>query len=205
LIPNHSGGEPEVGLSVLLMVLVLIWVVALAPIAYRRYAERQASTSVDRFRQRITKVRHAYPAVGMTEMDFAARPRVDRRIDLQAQVAKSKARLHGRRMRRRRVLTGLLVVVAGSLVLGAVPALRVLWFVSFAVGMLTAAYMALLVSIARSETLELERLRKIVPFGIHQTPVYDEQVAAVGGNFIPLFASPMTQRPAFVVLEAPTR
>ena len=190
----------------LLMVLVLIWVVALAPIAYRRYAERQASTSVDRFRQRLTKVRRAYPAVGMTEMDFAARPRVDRRVDLQAQIARSKARLHERRMRRRRVLEGLLVVVVGSLVLGAVPALRVLWFVSFAIGLLAAAYMALLVSIARSESLELERLRKIVPFGDHRTPAYEEHVvAAVGGNFSPLFASPIVQRPAFVVLEAPTR
>jgi len=188
------------------VVLVLIWVVALAPIAYRRYAERQASSSVDRFRQRLTKVRRAYPAVGMTEMDFAARPRVDRRVDLQAQIAKSKARLHERRMRRRRVLAGLLVVVVGSLAVGAVPALRVLWLVSFAVGLLTAAYVALLVSIARSEALELERLRKIVPFGDHQTPAYEESVvAAVGGSFTPLYASPIRQRPAFVVLEAPTR
>jgi hypothetical protein len=140
----------------------------------------------------------------MTEMDFAARPRVDRRIDLPAQIAKSKARLHERRMRRRRVLAGLLVVVIGSLGLGAIPPIRVFWFVSFAVGLLTAAYLALLVSIARSEALELERLRKIVPFGGYQSPSYDEQVvAAVGGNFTPLFASPITQRPAFVVVEAP--
>jgi hypothetical protein len=187
------------------MVLVLIWVVALAPIAYRRYAERQASTSVDRFRQRLTKVRHAYPAVGMTEMDFAARPRVDRRIDLHAQVARSKARLHQRRIRRRRVLAALLVVVVGSLALGAIPPIHVLWIVSFAAGLLTAGYLALLVTIARSESLELERLRKIVPFAVHETPVYDEQVAAVGGNFTPLFSSPMTQRPAFVVIESPTR
>jgi hypothetical protein len=191
---------------VLLMVLVLIWVVALAPIAYRRYAERQASTSVDRFRQRLSKVRHAYPAVGMTEMDFAARPRVGRRLAMQAQIARSRARLHERRMRRRRVLAGLIVVVLGSLALGAVPAHRVLWFVSLAVALLAIAYMALLVSIARNEALELERLRKIVPFGDHQTPVFEERaLAAVGGNLSPLFAAPLPQRPAFVVLESPSR
>jgi hypothetical protein len=191
---------------VLLVVLVLIWVVALTPIAYRRYAERQASTSVDRFRQRLSKVRRAYPAVGMTEMDFAARPRVDRRLALQAQIAKSRARLRERRMRRRRVLAGLLVAVVGSLVLGAVPVLRVLWFVSLSMALVTAAYMALLVSIARSEALELERLRKIVPFGDHQEPVVEERaMLAVGGNLRPLFAAPLPQRPAFVVLESPAR
>lgn len=190
----------------LLVVLVLIWVVALAPIAYRRYAERQASTSVDRFRQRLRKVRRAYPAVGMTEMDFGARPRVDRRLAMQAQIARSRARLHERRMRRRRVLAGLLVVVVGSLVLGAVPALRVLWFVSLAVGMVTAAYIALLVSIARSEALELERMRKIVPFGDHETPAFEERArVAVGGNNSAWFAAPVPQRPAFVVLESPRR
>jgi hypothetical protein len=191
---------------VLLVVLVLIWVVALAPVAYRRYAERQASTSVDRFRQRLTKVRHAYPAVGMTEMDFGHRPRVDRRFAMQAQIARSRARLQERRMRRRRVLAGLLVVVVGSLALGAVPELRVLWLVGLAVAVITAAYMALLVSIARNEALELERLRKIVPFGEHATPVFEERaMAAAGGNVSPIFASPMPQRPAFVVLESPTR
>jgi hypothetical protein len=191
---------------VLLMVLVLIWVVALAPIAYRRYAERQASTSVDRFRQRLRRVRRAYPAVGMSEMDFAARPRVNRRLEMQAQIATSRARLHERRMRRRRVLAVLIVVAAGSLALGAVPVLRVLWLVSLGVALLTAAYMVLLVSIARSEALELERLRKIVPFGDHQTPVYEERVAAaVGGNVSPLYASPLRQQPAFVVLEGPIR
>jgi hypothetical protein len=191
---------------VLLMVLVLIWVVALAPIAYRRYAERQASTSVDRFRQRLTKVRRAYPAVGMTEMEFADRPRSDRRLAMRAQIARSRARLHERRMRRRRVLAGLLVVIVGSLVLGAVPALRVLWLVSLALVLVAAAYVALLVSIARSEALEMERLRKIVPFGDHQRPVSEERaMVAVGGNPSPLFAAPMPQRPAFVVLESPTR
>jgi hypothetical protein len=189
---------------VLLVVLVLIWVVALAPIAYRRYAERQASTSVDRFRQRLTKVRRAYPAVGMTEMDFGHRPRVDRRLAMQAQIARSRARLQERRMRRRRVLGGLLVVVAGSLALGAVPALRVLWFVSVSVAVVTVAYIALLVSIARSEALELERLRKIVPFGEHVTPMFEERaMAAVGGNVSQIFASSLPQRPAFVVLESP--
>jgi hypothetical protein len=191
---------------VLLVVLVLIWVVALAPIAYRRYAERQASTSVDRFRQRLRKVRHAYPAVGMTEMDFGHRPRVNRRLAMQAQIARSRARLHERRMRRRRVLAGLLVVVVGTLVLGAVPALRVLWLVSLAVGLVTVGFMALLVSIARSEALELERMRKIVPFGEHETPVFEERaMVAVGGNLGSMFAAPLPQRPAFVVLESQRR
>jgi len=191
---------------VLLMVLVLIWVVALAPIAYRRYADRQASTSVDRFRQRLTKVRRAYPAVGMTEMEFAARPRINRRRDMQAQIARSRARLHERRIRRRRILSRFLVVLAGSLVLGAIPVLRVLWFVSLAIAMVTAAYIALLVSISRSEALELERLRKIVPFGDHQTPVFEERaLVAVGGNVSPMYASRLPQRPSIVVLEAPGR
>ena len=97
-------------------------------------------------------------------------------------------------------------MVLGSLALGAVPALRVLWLVSLAVASLTAAYIALLVSIARNEALELERLRKIVPFGDHQTPVFEERaMAAVGGNLSPLFAAPLPQRPAFVVLESPMR
>jgi hypothetical protein len=64
--------------------------------------------------------------------------------------------------------------------------------------------MGLLVSIARSEALELERLRKVVPFGDHESPVFQERVmAAVGGNLSPLFAAPIPQHPAFVVLESP--
>jgi hypothetical protein len=142
----------------------------------------------------------------MSEMDFAARPRVDRRLAVQAQIAKSRAQLRERQMRRRRVLAGLLVVVVGSLAFGAVPAFRVLWLASLSMALVTVAYMALLVSIARSEALELERLRKIVPFGDHQEPVFEERaVVAVGSNLTPLFATPFPQRPAFVVLESPTR
>ena len=48
----------------LLVVLVLIWVVALAPIAYRRYVDRQADTSVDRFRQRVLEGPARIPSRG---------------------------------------------------------------------------------------------------------------------------------------------
>jgi len=97
-------------------------------------------------------------------------------------------------------------VTFGSVALGAIPSLHLLWIVSAVAAVLAAAYVALLVQIARSESLELERLKKIVPFGRASSPVFDERVAAVGGaSFRPLFAMPLPQRPAFVVLESPIR
>jgi Flp pilus assembly protein TadB len=189
---------------VLLVVLVLIWVVALAPIAYRRYVDRQANTSVDRFRQRVLKVRRAYPAVVMTDRDLGPQSRVEQRRSIQAEISRARARLQQRRERRRRVLITMVGVIVASAALGAVPALHMLWIVSVIALACAAGYVVLLVQIARNESLELERLRKIVPLGNTPSPVYDERVAAAGGaSFRPLFAAPLPQRPAFVVLESP--
>jgi phage shock protein PspC (stress-responsive transcriptional regulator) len=184
----------------------LVWIAALTPIAYRHYTDRQATASVERFSYRNWLVRRANPAIGMYEVNSTPHDRAERRMDVKAQIRNERQRIQRRRERRRRVLAGICGTIAASLVLGAVPALRMLWLVALAVSVLGAAYVYVLVSVARSEALNLERLRKIVPLGTDQAREVESHVlVAAGGARGPLYSTPMPRRPAFVVLKAVPR
>lgn len=190
----------------LIAVLVLVWIAALTPIAYRHFTDRQATASVERFSYRSWLVRRANPAIGMQQAHSSPHDRAERRLDVQAQIRRERSRIQRRRERRRRVLVGFGVTILASLVLGVIPALRLLWAFGLVASVLGAAYVYLLVSIARSETLNLERLRKIVPFGNDQPSEMEQQVLAVaGGGRGALYSTPLPRRPSFVVLEAMPR
>jgi len=188
---------------VLVVVLLLVWLAALTPIAYRHYTDRQATVSVERFSYRTWLVRHANPAIGMIEFNSTSRSRVDRRLDVKMQIRNERRRIQHRRERRRRVLVVLVATIALSFVLGVVPALRMLWGLTFASSVLGAAYIYFLVSVARSETLNLERLRKIVPLGTEISGRSEPQT--VGAERGVLYSTPLPRRPSFVVLEAQAR
>lgn len=184
----------------LIIVLLLVWLAALTPIAYRHYTDRQASASVERFSYRAWLARHANPAIGMAQVHSSALLRAERRSDVQAQIRLERHRIQLRRERRRRALLGLVITIVTSLVLGAIPAFRALWALTIAASIIGSAYVYVLVSVARSETLNLERLRKIVPLGAPPgLDVEHQAVAAAGGA---LFSTPLPRLPAFVVLEA---
>ena len=190
----------------LIAVLLLVWIAALTPIAYRHYTDRQATASVERFSYRSWLVRRASPAIGMHEVTSSPHARAERRMDVKAQIRQERQRIQRRRERRRRVLAGIAGIIAGSVVLGALPVLRILWLVALAVSVVGAAYVYVLVSVARSEALNLERLRKIVPLGAEQQREVESHVlVAAGGARGPLYSTPMPRRPAFVVLETVPR
>ena len=190
----------------LIAVLFLVWVAALTPIAYRHYTDRQATVSVERFSYRAWLARRASPAIGMQEVNSTPHSRAARRLDMKVQVRHERQRIQRRRERRRRVLMALVVTLLVSVVLGVVPALRLLWFVALGTSVLGAAYVYVLVSVARGETLNLERLRKIVPLGTDQPDEIEHHaLVAGGGSRGTLYSTPLPRQPSFVVLESTAR
>lgn len=184
----------------LIIVLLLVWLAALAPIAYRRYVDGQASASVDRFSYRAWRARHANPAIGMTQSPAGPLARAERRSELQTQIRLERQRIRRRRERRRRVLVGLAGTISFSLVLGAIPTFRALWGLTALSSIVGFVYVYTLVGVARTESLNLERLRKIVPLGAASIGEVEHRgIAAADGV---LYSTPLPRQPAFVVLEA---
>ena len=184
----------------LIIVLLLVWLAALTPIAYRRYTDRLASTSVDRFSYRAWLARQASPAIGMTNSPVGLLTREERRSELQTQVRLERQRIRLRRERRKRVLVELAITISLSLALGIIPTFRALWGLTLLASIIGAVYVYTLISVARSETLNLERLRKIVPLGAASSPDVERSAVAAGGGV--LYPTPLQRQPAFVVLEA---
>lgn len=186
----------------LIAVLVVIWVAALAPMAFRRYLDRRASTSVDRFSYRTWLFRRNYPSLSQTT---AAEPeRVARRVVSDGQLRAERLRVRRRRERRRRVLLGLGGAFVATLVFGAIPPLRVFWDLSVVLALLVAGFLVLAASATRNEALTLERLRKVVPIQTEPAPISEptQRVAVSGRHHVGVV--PMMPRPAFRLVEAPS-
>ncbi|MDA8298267.1 MAG: hypothetical protein M0004_17110 [Actinomycetota bacterium] len=179
----------------LVVVLLIVWVVALAPFALRKRHEWARGASINRFgeQRRAFRTRYAAYALPVTpagraleDDDPAAREA--RRDALRVE----RQRIRRLRARRRVVLTRLCLGVVGSFVLGAIPPLHALWDLSF-VGMFAAiAYGAAIVRLARDEEYRLNR--PVHP--VVAPPARQE--ARPGGVVVPL----RPVRPAFVIVEA---
>lgn len=157
-----------------LLVLALIWAVVLIPPALRNRAEGRPSDSIVAFRRQLAVLNRAGPRV--PGADPAASPRMrsgtgsraaavpQGPATMAAMAARSggasRASLARRRTARRRrdVLVALLAAAVGTLVLGAVPALRFLWVAHVVVDVLLVAYVALLI---RQRNLVAERAQKV--------------------------------------------
>ena len=109
-------------------------------------------------------------------------PRQEARAE---RVARARHKL--RQERRRRTLGILVATFVGSLVLGAIPALRPLWDLALVSGLCAVTYVGLLVYFHRMEEMALERERKVV------------ELAALArkGAVVPI-----RPRPSFVIVEA---
>jgi len=178
---------------VVVLILVLVWVAALLPIALKKRSDWDLFTSITRFRQhRRTLVRMSpwaddrlndssgRPAPTNVTRAFAGRRPGD--VDRAA-----RERLKALRERRRRILTRLVATFLASLFLGAVPALRPLWYIALMAGIATGAYVAALVYFRRLDELAVERDRKVVELA---TRARQSAVA------------PVRSRPSFVIVEA---
>jgi len=183
---------------VIVVILLLVWVVALLPLALRKLSEWQLSSSVSEFDHRTRLLRRTYPAMAARAaagggvdgtVEAAALPDGTRRAASARRAARERARQ--RLARRRRALAILAGTALGTFVLGAIPALRVLWDLTVVDLLLTGGYVALLVHFRRLETTAGDDCDANVPLRV------------VEGGRQPATITPLPPaRPAFVILEA---
>jgi len=189
------------------LLLVVVWLVALVPVALRKLSEWQVTASVARFRhqRRVMSKSLAYPPPPVGVRALPVPRQVVGTGKTQSAWAQHRGRERSARLvaRRRRVLARLTASLALTLVLGAVPALRFLWDLSLVSFFLTSGYIALLVRVqqlAIAEAAESERAEKVV--SIHARAGRVEGSAAAYGSF-GHSGSPGQARPAYVLVDVP--
>lgn len=134
------------------LVVVLVWLVALVPVALRRHSAYQVHASVARFRRQRRLLERAYRSrVDGTDVTLAA-PLAAERGRRSYPRHSSVASVPGLRQRRVRVLSTLGSALAISLVLGAVPVLRAFWTAAIFVAAALTAYVVLLARFTAVET-----------------------------------------------------
>ena len=149
---------------VVLIVLAAVWAAVLLPPIIRGRSEHRPSGSITDFRRQLHVLARTSPnAVGRANLHAVSPGRVvPMRRPLPTHVAPAGPLRLGRRRetvkRRRDILVGLLVAMAGSLVLGLLPPLRALWAVHVVLDVLFVAYVAALVYL---RNLAAEREMKV--------------------------------------------
>jgi hypothetical protein len=163
--------------TLVLLILAVIWAAVLIPPALRRRAEGRPADTITAFHHQLAVLRRAGPHMSRAghwmqrEGGTAQARSMQRHVALVAPAAppravaltawsaprRPSARSQARR-RRRDILFSLLVAAGTTLVLGAVPSLRVLWLAHVAVDLLLMGYVSLLV---RQRNLATERQLKV--------------------------------------------
>jgi len=146
-----------------LLILAVIWAAVLIPPFLRARAEGRPADSITDFHRQLSVLRRTGPRVG-GQPDWASEsPYASRHISNLAPrpYAPTRAASLARRsarQRRRDILMTLLVAAGVTLVLGAIPALRVLWLAHAVADVLLFGYVALLI---RQRNLATERELKV--------------------------------------------
>ena len=148
---------------VVLIVLAAVWAAFLLPPILRARSEHRPSGSITDFRKQLHVLARTSPgATGRSNLHHVAPGRV---VPIRPRTALGAApaplRLGRSRQsvkRRRDIFVGLLVAMAGSLVLGFLPPLRALWAVHVVLDVLFVAYVAALVYL---RNLAAEREMKV--------------------------------------------
>ena len=195
----------------IVLLLVLVWAIALAPVVWRKLIDIQVISEVARFNHRIGTLRRVAPvtadqgtrlvrgsAVGVSPRHA----RADKACSEGYRRA-LKARADRRLARRRRLLAWLGGSVATTLVFGVVPGLHFLWDLTIVATALTVAYLGLLAWSRHEELLVAERAHKVVelPSWVPaESASRDQQIAASSSGA----AMILTRRPAFVLVDAPS-
>lgn len=137
---------------VVLLILAVVWAVFLIPQVVRARAEKTPADSIGAFRTQLSVLERATPGpwgrpsanLGRSQAFSAPSSAASRRVS----AAK----------RRRDVVFGLLAGMAGSLLLGLIPALRVMLGLHLVLDVLFVAYLGML---ARVRTIAVEREMKV--------------------------------------------
>ncbi len=151
---------------VVLIVLAAVWAAFLLPQIVRARTDNRPSGSISDFRRQLRVLARSTPA-GVTPIRAAVppvTPAVPRSASgpLRHPAATRRARRRSSVRRRRDILAGLLVAMAGSLVLGFLQPLRVLWAVHVLLDLLFLAYIGLLVYV-RNVAAEREMKVRFLP------------------------------------------
>ena len=153
-----------------LLFLAVIWAAVLVPPLVRARAEGRPADSIGNFRRQLHVLQRTGPGVvppanslGLGLMAPRAVPPyalgpARRAVPMSAEAAR-KARTV---KRRRDILFGLLAAMGGSLVLGLLPSLRVLWGLHVVLDLLFVGYVAMLVRI-RNEAAERDMKLRFIP------------------------------------------
>lgn len=152
-----------------LILLAAIWAAFLLPPILRARAENRPSGSITDFRRQLRTLARTSPAgygPPMRAVGGPLRPVAPPRGPAPRATA-GLARSRRAVKRRRDIFVGLLVAMAGSLVLGFLPQLRALWAVHVVVDLLFAAYVALLVHL-RNLAAEREMKVRFLPTAARQ-------------------------------------
>jgi hypothetical protein len=193
----------------IVLVLVVIWLCALAPFVLRRLSEHQLTASISQFRHLTGMFGGRQPSNSWSDEGWVPARPLERSADEARRASRQRARV--RRLRRRRALTGLIGCGAFTLVFGAIPALRALWDLTVVDLLLTVGYLYLLARCTKLESFEAERraMRNVVPLSTRQSGHSERRsslrqpaFAAVGGSGTAL-PVPIQLRPAFRIVEAP--
>lgn len=160
-----------------LLILAVIWAAVLIPPALRARAEGRPADSITAFHRQLSVLRRTGPATGRDQYDGEDHPGPQAPavaygrghvapvrlaaaygVPVGGRRAHAAAARRQARRRRRDVLNALLLTAAVTLVLGAIPALRILWLVHVAADVLLIGFIALLV---RQRNLATERDLKV--------------------------------------------
>lgn len=167
-----------------LLILAIVWAAVLGPSLVRSRAERRSTDSIGAFHRHLRVLERAGPVTVDAANRLAeagASPRQFRRAVSPRRSAARRPDPYFRPVacrRRRNVLAALLVLVAFTGVLGAIPVLHPALFVTIATAVLLLGYMGLLVRL-RNLALEREmKLRYLPQAGEPASSVVIRRVAA---------------------------
>ena len=139
-----------------LIVLAAVWAAFLLPPILRARSEHRPSGSITDFRRQLHVLARSAPAGNIAPQTIPGRV-----VPIRPMVAPAPLRLGRSRQtvkRRRDIFMGLLVAMAGSLVLGFLPQLRILWTIHVLLDVLFVAYVGALVYL---RNLAAEREMKV--------------------------------------------
>lgn len=158
-----------------LILLAAIWAAFLLPPILRARSQNRPSGSISDFRRQLRVLGRTSPAALNA---LGSRPPIGsppvRPLSVVGPGGPARPRLAASRRsvkRRRDVFFGLLVVMAGSLLLGALPPLRVLWAVHVLADLLFAAYVGALIYL-RNLAAEREMKVRFLPTARAPEPAF---------------------------------
>jgi hypothetical protein len=169
--------------TVVLLVLAGIWLVVIAVPLVRAKTEGKLGDSIGSFRQHLSVLERAAP---MTVAP-ANRMHLPRGgaigpyrppTPTQSRVPSARKRLQAQK-RRRDVLMGLVVAIAGSALLAMIPGLSIMWMVNLVVDVMFVGYVALLVRM-RNVAAEREMKLTFLPMARPAPARYDTSPVTVG-------------------------